>query len=228
MRKPRFTAAVGIILVLAIPAVMTVIAPTVDSVRATESPRHERGIDVPQADVSFAAVGDSMTAWVDEAGVSRGDRSWVNHIPAKHLHLVGGWAQGGAQTSLMMQNVTPVDADVLVIMAGTNDLGDQWGVPMQERLDHILAIAQTVGARHVVLSAIPPLDLAPQWSTEYNAVLQQFAATMGWSWVDPWVQLRAPDGHYINGLTPDGAHPTPAGFETVAQVLASAIRAASR
>lgn len=152
---------------------------------------------------TFAAVGDSITAWAGNP------QTWVSFAKADNLTLVGGWAHGGSKLEAMAANITPVHADVLIIMGGTNDLGDRWGTPVPARIASIKTIVEKSGAPRVILSAVPPLNYDPSWSNSWNVDLRHLAASMGWDFVDPWVPFRTADGYYVAGMTVDGIHPVP-------------------
>ncbi|WP_418605516.1 hypothetical protein [Georgenia sp. SUBG003] len=74
--------------------------------------------------VRLAAVGDSITEAdsPDFDGGDLGPESWVFHAVGEDVALVGGWARWGATTAQMAAAAEPVEADVLVILAGTNDV----------------------------------------------------------------------------------------------------------
>ena len=167
----------------------------------------------------LAVVGDSITE-ADSPDFGSGDlgpESWVHHAVGEDLVLVGGWARWGATTSQMAGAVEPVDADVLVILAGTNDVGS--GATHASTLANLREIAGTVGAPEVVLSAVPPIDAAPELATDLNAALEDLARQEGWSWVDAPAGLRDGD-RFAEGMASDGLHPTREG----ARVLGEAIR----
>ena len=171
--------------------------------------------------VTFAAVGDSITAWIDRAGVPQ-PNTWVSFVGPEVEFTGEGWAKGGANLAEMQANTVPVSADVLVVMAGTNDLGDAYGTPMGARLASVDMIVATANPARAIIVAVPPLEMAPQWSNDWNATLLEFAASRGWQWVDPWVTVRAADGHWTPGASSDGIHPTP----DVQRVAAAAFTAA--
>lgn len=200
--------------VLAVAAVVVVgllIAPApADDVRpASTAPTPvERGHrQVPDDIVTFAVVGDSITAW-DPANA--GITPWQVSAETLPLAFVGGWARSGATTTQMVAesagHLPP--ADVLVIMAGTNDL-------LPEVTDHrpastlarIDAIVRASGATRVVLSAVAPNDFRPDETAVLNAHLRALAQLRQWTWADPWVAVRAADGTYLAGATTDGIHP---------------------
>lgn len=164
---------------------------------------------VTVAPVTFAAVGDSITAWVDRNGVDVSDRSWT--IYAAPAEFSGqGWAKGGAKLAEMADMMTPTQTDWLVIMAGTNDLGTTWGTPVADRFASLQTIVSKSGANHVVLAAVAPRDDHPEWSDAWNTQLQAFATQQGWFYMDPWQGVRQADGRYGAGQTIEGIHPTAA------------------
>jgi lysophospholipase L1-like esterase len=76
---------------------------------------------------SFAVVGDSITAG---SLPLRGDKvpgagPWIPVVDVDPLDLTGGLAVPGATTEDLSAAVTPLTGDLLVIMAGTNDLFQQ-------------------------------------------------------------------------------------------------------
>lgn len=165
---------------------------------------------------SFVVVGDSITAGSADVAQPlvgdrvQGDASW---LPAAEQvsgwDLVAGWAVPGATTADMLSGVAPTDwtADVLVVMAGTNDLAR--GVPWAESADDLEGIVATVGAPTVVVVAIAPMDPRPAARSGYNAALADLAGRNGWTYLDPWGGVDA-GGAFTPGASGDGIHPTPA------------------
>ncbi|KHL01800.1 hypothetical protein LK10_14560 [Sinomonas humi] len=172
--------------------------------------------------VRFAAVGDSITQGnsPDFSVGLTGSLSWVTYARSPLDLFAGGWAAGGATTARMAANVQPVKADVLVIIAGTNDLAQ--GVPFAVTESNIARIVETVGAPRVVVSAIPPRNSAPAATAAYNASLKAFVLAHKWEWVDAPAAVR--DGEqYAAGMSLDGIHPTEAGAEALGRALDAAI-----
>ncbi|MEE1622302.1 SGNH/GDSL hydrolase family protein [Zafaria sp. Z1313] len=181
---------------------------------------------VAGADVlRFAVAGDSITA--DHAfpeDVRRrevGERSWVRHAQAPGVEFTGGWAVGGATSADMAAGLGAVDADVLVVLAGTNDI---YRGTAPERIGaNLIRLVEAAGAPRVVVSSIPPRDGFGGPTLEYNAWLEAFAAEQGWEWVDAAAGLRAADdpGRFAPGMAYDGIHPDHAGARVIgAAVLA--------
>jgi hypothetical protein len=114
------------------------------------------------------------------------------------LELTGGSALPGATTAQMLAGLHRVDADVPVVLAGTDDL--QLAVPWEIVRDKLLAIVATAG--------VPER-------------LRALAGEQDWRLVDPWTAVRS-DGAWVPGTTIDGIHPT----AEVADRAGRAIRAA--
>ncbi|WNV74814.1 GDSL-type esterase/lipase family protein [Geodermatophilus sp. DSM 44513] len=176
--------------------------------------------------VRFAVVGDSITAgFAAVEGTTVRDRySWIPFADTTgQLTFVGGYAVPGATTAVMREDLVTVDADVLVVMAGTNDVGT--GEPWETIRDNLLAITAAAGTP-VLLSAIPPYDQVAEEVVATNARLAELAAEQGWEFVDPWADLSV-DGAWLPGTSEDGIHPVEEVVALVGQRLAAAIPGAA-
>ena len=122
---------------------------------------------------------------------------------------MAGWAVPGATTADMLAGVEPTDwtADVLVVMAGTNDLVR--GLPWEQSAADIEGVVAAAGAPTVVVVAIAPNDPRAAARNGYNAALADLASRNGWTYLDPWGEVDA-GGAFTPGASPDGVHPTPA------------------
>jgi lysophospholipase L1-like esterase len=170
--------------------------------------------------VALAVVGDSISeadSYDFSAGVL-GPGSWVSHAVGDGVRFAGGWAVSGAVTAQMARGVVPVAADVLVILAGTNDVA--LGLPFTTSAANVRSIADTIGARRVVVSSIPPIDYDPALVTTYNDQLRGLAQTAGWEFVDATAGIRRGD-RFAEGMSFDGVHPT----VRAAEAIAAAVRA---
>lgn len=177
--------------------------------------------------ITFAVVGDSISARANRAGLDQSAGSWTSYATDDELEFVDtGWAQSGAKLREMQQNLTAVDADVLVILAGTNDLTS--AVSVADRLAIVGKLAQQSGAGRIVVSAVPPFDALPAASTEWNAALAEYAADNGWQFVDPWAALRTTDDRYIARYSVDGIHPTNQAAELVGIAIRKALEGPDR
>jgi hypothetical protein len=180
----------------------------------------------PPADdaITFAVAGDSLTAWDDQSFPEPDGEldpvTWTHWVIADGLELAGGYARGFATARDIADSMVAVDADVLVVMVGTNDTGVTDPDAVLASIDVIVA---TAGARAVLISAIPPDDGFAADALEYNLALVEHAADRGWAFVDPWAAMRV-DGVWAEGLSIDGIHPTADAAKTAGEIISGAIR----
>lgn len=176
--------------------------------------------------IRMAAVGDSITDAdsPDLDGGTPGPQSWVSYAVGQEIDFVGGWAVWGASTSEMASGVEEMDADVLVILAGTNDASSMAHEQIGENL---IAIERAAGVDQVVLSSVPPIDAAPSNATELNAYLEAFAAQHGWMWTDAAQGLRDGD-EFADGMAYDGLHPTEEGAQVLGEAIGRAVLRAAQ
>jgi lysophospholipase L1-like esterase len=157
---------------------------------------------------TFAVVGDSITAGGEVISDARvgGSASWVPAAAeTSGLTFVGGWAVPGATTEDARVSVVPADADVLVVMLGTNDVLRER--PWEESAAALTGIAASAGERVVTVATIAPSDPMPDARRAYNAQLAQLAVQQGWALVDPWTDVESGD-RFVAGTTTDGTHLT--------------------
>jgi lysophospholipase L1-like esterase len=174
--------------------------------------------------VRLAAVGDSITqADGDVSAGVLGPASWLSTAVTGDVVLAGGWARPGATTADMLAAVGPVDADVLVVLAGTNDPGR--GLTAARTADNIRGIVERVGVDDVVLSSVPPRDADPAVAVATNEALADLAEDEGWVFVDAAAGVRTGD-RFAPGMTTDGLHPSEAGAAAIGTALRRAVREA--
>lgn len=171
--------------------------------------------------VRLAAVGDSITqADGDVAAGVLGRASWLSTAATDGVVFAGGWARPGATTADVLAAVGPVDADVLVVLAGTNDPGR--GITPTGTADNLRGIVERVGVDDVVLSSVPPRDADPAVAVATNEALAGLAADEGWVFVDAAAGVRTGD-RFAPGMTTDGLHPTEAGAAAIGTALRRAV-----
>ncbi|WP_220034244.1 SGNH/GDSL hydrolase family protein [Curtobacterium sp. MCSS17_008] len=150
------------------------------------------------------------------------------------ISTIGGVAINGATSTRILHGATKRDADVLVVMAGTNDL--RYGYSSKSILKNIDGIARTVGADHVLIAAIAPSNITKYGSKRIdrrkqgeilNRDLQNHALTKGWMFVDPWAADRMLNGGWSWKRTTDGVHPTTAMSAKVSVRMQQAIHLAA-
>ncbi|HHV22380.1 MAG TPA: SGNH/GDSL hydrolase family protein [Propionibacterium sp.] len=166
-------------------------------------------------------VGDSLTEGnsPDFSNLQFGEWSWVDHLDPR-LTVVGGWAKGGATTQDMAGGVTRSDADVLVMLAGTNDTS----LTFDQTSANLESIVETVGAPRVVLSTLTPRDDNPQRNVDFSAQLADLAQRNGWTLIDPMGGVRDGD-RFKPEMTSDGIHLTPAGAAELGRAFSAELLA---
>jgi lysophospholipase L1-like esterase len=161
--------------------------------------------------IRFAYAGDSLTA---------GSSSWLNQWEATDVLPVGGFARSQYTTGQVLAAIEPQpDADVLVIMLGTNDA--RLGVDTDTILANLDAIAAKVGAPRVILCYTPPSDYTEGGPSpacvngscrtiQYvlNRDFHLHAFKRGWFIADPWAKVRLMNNGWSSGADTDGRHPT--------------------
>ena len=180
------------------------------------------GCATPAQPFTFAVAGDSLTAWDNQSFPHPdGDFStvtWTHWAISPDIQLAGGFAREDLTAAQIAENMVAVEADVLVVLAGTNDVGV---TPVSAVVESVEQIVETSGVSTVLISALPPVDGA----ADYNTALEQLAAVREWGFVDPWVSLRRDDGEWLDGSSNDGVHPTPDSAEVVGAAIVAAMRA---
>jgi lysophospholipase L1-like esterase len=183
------------------------------------------GCTTPATDVvTFAVAGDSLTAWDNQSfpewDGELDDITWTKWAISPTVELAGGYARGFATTADIAAGMVPVHADVLVIMASTNDLDETEVATMLDSIDDIVSASEI---EEVLLSAIPPFEQYAPLVDIHNEALHALATERGWTWIDPWAELRDGDD-WVDGFTGDGVHPTAEGAKIAGAAIAVAIR----
>ncbi|WP_296664628.1 SGNH/GDSL hydrolase family protein [Demequina sp.] len=170
-----------------------------------------------------AVVGDSLSYGTSAAFTPDGldESSYVWWALGDDAVLAGGTAVPGATSLDQRERAGAVDADVLILALGTNDLA--WGIAFDQTSQALRDIAAVVGAPRVLLLAIPPLDPEIDPTTPvYNRQLRRLADAEGWTYVDAPAGAREGDG-WAAGMTGDGVHYTVAGARIVGEAVAAAL-----
>ncbi|CAN5268117.1 hypothetical protein BH09ACT1_BH09ACT1_12120 [soil metagenome] len=178
----------------------------------------------PAADraVSIATLGDSITISfdTDTRAEPAASQSWVPYAVGNRITWSAGYAHSGYTTGAIAGETRRYKADVLVILAGTNDVIA--GIPFAPSANNLKAMVARAKVKKVIVSAIPPLDIHPAAAAAYNVSLRKLAARQHWTYVDATSALRS-GNVYATGLTEDGVHPTPAGAKLIGTALRRAI-----
>ncbi|QGP81343.1 GDSL family lipase [Sphingobium sp. CAP-1] len=168
-------------------------------------------------------MGDSITqGWQDKCPAFFG--------PGRVNRGIGG--QTTSQMLLrMMADVVALKPRAVHIMAGTNDIAGNSG-PMTEAMSQDnLAAMVTLARAHdirVLIGSIPPAALFP-WRpgldtrtpiASLNRWLRGHAGQSGATWIDYHAVLNDGSGGMKPGLAYDGVHPTEAGYDAMASLIA--------
>ncbi|MDI3330654.1 MAG: SGNH/GDSL hydrolase family protein [Micrococcus sp.] len=194
----------------------------------------------PGADpVGLEVYGDSLTVADSpsfQAGMT-GPRSWAHHLPPHGMRMEAGSGRWGATAGdILAQHLRPgVQADLLVLFLGTNDLAaagpaDDAGLARRHE-DFIGSLDRIVERRgyppeRVVVVAVGPRNGGAAAPVErWNSLTHRAAADRGWQLLDPWPRLRTSGNRYADpSLTTDGLHLDTAGAERLAAGMAAGIR----
>ena len=172
--------------------------------------------------VTAAPAGDSITAWGNGG-------TWATYMESEDLVRVDGFAVGGANLASIAAQTPACNCDIVVTMAGTNDMGTaRWATPLGQRSASLVEIVVKSGARNALIVAVPPMNGGGPWVAEWNAEQARLAAFYGWGYIDPWGPFRAADGGFVPGTSSDHAHPTPVVQEQIGRILHDAIIEAVR
>jgi len=159
-------------------------------------------------------------------------------FPGKHY--LGRGISGQTTPQMLVrfpQDVIRLEPDVVVILAGTNDIAGNTGPSSQEMIeDNIISMVYLAKANaiSVVLCSVLPVSDYP-WKpglnpgpkiVELNAWMKQFAQDEGLVYVDYHSEMLNDRLGLARELTYDGVHPNHAGYQVMARLVEPAISTA--
>jgi lysophospholipase L1-like esterase len=173
-------------------------------------------------------MGDSITdGWGRGIGVFFPGRPYVNR------------GIGGQVTPQMLlrfhQDVTALQPKVVVIQAGTNDIGGNVGpMTLEATEDYFLSMIDMARANHirVVLASLTPVcdyikpqtaQRPPEKILALNRWLRDYAEKNDCVYLDYFSATVDDKGMFRKELTYDGLHPNAAGYEVMAPLAEAAI-----
>ena len=165
--------------------------------------------------------------------------SWASLFPEMFpgKHYLGRGISGQTTPQMLVrfpQDVIRLEPDVVVILAGTNDIAGNTGPSTQTMIeDNIvsmvdLALANSIS---VVLCSVLPVSDYP-WKpglnpgpkiVELNAWMRQLAQNEGLVYVDYHSEMVNDSLGLARELTYDGVHPNQAGYQVMARLVDPAI-----
>ena len=164
-------------------------------------------------------MGDSITQGWEEHGLP------ANPVDPKHDWVNRGISgQTTPQMVLRMhQDVIALKADVVVILAGTNDIAGNTGEATVGQIEDNLAamaeIASANGVKVVLCSVLPAFDYPWKPGREpapkiiaINKWMKAYAEARGYVYVDYWTAMADERGGLPKKLSGDGVHPNGDGY----------------
>jgi lysophospholipase L1-like esterase/ketosteroid isomerase-like protein len=168
-------------------------------------------------------------------------RRYGKFFPGKPYINRGISAQVTPQMLLRFrQDVIALQPKVVVILAGTNDIGGSLGpVDVEATHSNLMSMADLARAHgiKVVLSGMTPLCdyISPQTVKrpverlkQMNDWIKDYAARNGVVYLDYWTAMVDAQGMLRKELTWDGLHPNDAGYDVMEPLAETAIAAALR
>jgi lysophospholipase L1-like esterase len=147
------------------------------------------------------------------------------------------------QTSSQMlvrfrQDVIALRPEVVVILAGTNDIAENTGpISLPDILGNIISMTELAEANHieVILCSVLPASDFP-WRrglhparkiVELNAMIKEYCARKGIGYVDYYSGMVDEQGGLNKKYSDDGVHPTRAGYDIMEPLVEKAIEQAT-
>lgn len=167
-------------------------------------------------------------------------RNWKKYSPdffKTHTNYVNRGI-GGQTTPQMLVRFRPdvinLDAEVVVLMAGTNDIAGNTG-PMTldmtfENIVSMVELAQSNGIKVVLCSVLPAIDFPWRKGKEpadkiavLNGMLKGYALAKRITYVDYYAVMVNEEKGLIGELTFDGVHPNEAGYKVMEPIISAVI-----
>ena len=171
-------------------------------------------------------IGDSITeGWKLE-----------NSFPGKPYFNRGISGQTSSQILLRFrQDAIDLHPKAVVILAGTNDLAENTGPATLTQIEgNLQSMAQLATASHIAVVLCSVLPSVHYWwhpqlpnptarIVALNQWLKTYAASEHYPYVNYYAVMKDANGGLKSGLSPDGVHPSPAGYAVMAPLAQAGI-----
>lgn len=191
------------------------------------------------ATVAAPAAGENRVVFMGDSITDFWGRRYGKFFPGKPYINRGISGQVTPQMLLRFrQDVIALQPKVVVILAGTNDIGGSLGpVDTEQTHSNIMSMVDLARAHNikVVLSSLTPVSdyISPQTDKRPNERLKQmndwmkdYASRNGIVYLDYWTAMLDEQGVLRKELTWDGLHPNEAGYDLMGPIAEKAIAAA--
>ena len=141
----------------------------------------------------------------------------------------------------MFPDVINLKPAAMLLLAGTNDVARNTGpatlAQIADNVQAITELAQGHGIKVILCSVLPVSDYTqrkqigkrpPADILKLNAWLKDYAARVKAVYADYYSAVVDDKGFLRDGISGDGLHPNPKGYEIMAPVAEAAIRATSK
>lgn len=135
----------------------------------------------------------------------------------------------GEMLGRMKADVLDLKPQVMVVLAGTNDLARGVTVPTIENNLYMMGLLAKASGIKVVMTSVLPVNgpnitiRPPDKILEINKYLQELCAKEGYVYVDYHAALKNGEGLIPVDLAADGLHPNSAGYKIMAPLVQAGI-----
>jgi lysophospholipase L1-like esterase len=177
-------------------------------------------------------LGDSITDfWGRQTGVFFPGKPYINR---------GIGAQVTPQMLIRFRpDVVDLQPEVVIILAGTNDIGGRYGpIPTHATEENLMSMAELAKVHNIAVvfsSLLPVCDCHGQTQTvkrpraqilALNDWIKSYASTRSIVYLDYYSKMLDANGNLRQDLTDDGLHPNAAGYKVMTPLAEAAIKTA--